>query len=664
MTLPMSFAEPEPLEARLVTKTSLPAPKKAIALLILLWFANDKPDIVEYGKTSASQKSGGIIDEETVNALTNYAVGQSAEAAALPMVEVLKKNPLFESQMEALNSAFELVWHLASFSFVDSTLNRTAERKGGTRYRKCIKYSTNLDLIDLIGADNPQDLTNVLFCWLSDGLVLCDSSVERSLVRTLAVFSESSVFKTSKGDDGVVFIPSGIYDALLTDCGPIDIVDPGEETQGTTRILRPAIDSGLNPMLKSDDGKVVCADNVDRETLRKYSNRAKTGVRLSNVKVSVSSLSANGCVEDHAGTLDKPYNWIFFGAPGTGKSFELNRIAVGDAEGKQPRLFEDSNIRRVTFYPDYTYSQFFGCFKPCTRYEDPRGDEPASTQRPYISYEFVPGPFLEIYIKAVQNPKQNFLLIIEEINRSNPAAVFGDVFQLLDRNANGCSEYEIAVPQEVRDFFSIRLPEYATSARISDPVELFAEQQRLAVEINRLSLPSNMYIWATMNSADQGVFPMDTAFKRRWNFCYIGIDDKEEVIADIEVQIPEEGGVRLVRWNDLRHSINKLLLERAGVNEDKLLGPFFIAPSTINNSGKFCDAFKDSVLMYIFEDAGRTKRKRLFARENATYSQICVDFDECGVAVFVDGFEEIDDVAGETRGEAVCVLGDNAGFGL
>ena len=98
--------------------------------------------------------------------------------------------------------------------------------------------------------------------------------------------------------------------------------------------------------------------------------------------------------------------------------------------------------------------------------------------------------------------------------------MFGDVFQLLDRDASGGSEsgrseYEIAVPREMRDYLGLRLLEYANNGRIHDPAKLMSDQERLSNEAKRLSLPPNMYIWATMNSADQGVFPMDTAFKRR-----------------------------------------------------------------------------------------------------------------------------------------------------
>lgn len=351
---------------------------------------------------------------------------------------------------------------------------------------------------------------------------------------------------------------------------------------------------------------------------------------------------------EYAKTLGaKPRNWIFFGAPGTGKSYQLNELAIGS--------FAKGNVKRVTFYPDYTYSQFVGCFKPITRYKG-SSDKPVSELETYISYEFVPGPFLEAYVKAVQNPDENFLLIVEEINRANPAAVFGDVFQLLDRDADGRSEYEVAVPREMRDYLSVFLPEYATNAHISDPAKLLGEQHRLSAESKRLSLPPNMYIWATMNSADQGVFPMDTAFKRRWDFRYIGIDEGENtdvggrVLSEIKVPC---GGHEVV-WNNLRHAINEFMAsDDLKINEDKLLGPFFINPNDLTPE-RFADVFKDKVLLYLYEDAGKTKRKKMFKGELNTYAKVCEAFDESGEGIFGNGFDDhivydddTDDVAAE-----------------
>ncbi len=343
--------------------------------------------------------------------------------------------------------------------------------------------------------------------------------------------------------------------------------------------------------------------------------------------VFLANLSGRGenasCVA-HGGPSEirQPRNFIFFGAPGTGKSFQLNKLANEN--------FARENICRVTFYPDYTYAQFVGCFKPFGQIAAPLGDEAPASMKSEISYRFVPGPFLDVYMNAVQNPDELYLLIIEEINRANPASVFGDLFQLLDRSDSGRSEYDIAVPAELREYFRVFLPEYATSGHIVDPVCLLSEQGRLTKEARRLSLPPNLYLWATMNSADQGVFPMDTAFRRRWDFRYIGINEGDSGIADIVVEVGKER----IFWNELRRNINDLM-KRADINEDKMLGPYFVSPAALK-SGRFADVFKEKVLLYLFEDAGKLKRKRLFADETASYSELCEQFDEEGVRIFKD----------------------------
>ena len=277
-------------------------------------------------------------------------------------------------------------------------------------------------------------------------------------------------------------------------------------------------------------------------------------------------------------------------------------------QAAQSNIEKESNskikfIERVTFHPNYSYSQFVGTYKPV---QD-------SIDEKQIAYQYVPGPFMRIYASAKQNPMQNFLLIIEEINRANVAAVFGDVFQLLDRKSNGESEYPVATSEDIKKYLA-----------------------KKGIYEDELSIPSNMYIWATMNSADQGVFPMDTAFKRRWEFEYIGIDDNEEQVASFEIPISE---TKKVNWNELRKAINNQLIT-LGVNEDKLLGPFFLNKNTLENAlsniPHFIKLFKSKVLMYLFEDAAKMKVKTLFKADKYIYSEICKEFDKNGLNVFSD----------------------------
>lgn len=310
-------------------------------------------------------------------------------------------------------------------------------------------------------------------------------------------------------------------------------------------------------------------------------------------------------------------NRIFFGAPGTGKSFTLKKETA--------RLLENGGAyERVTFHPDYSYANFVGTYKPTPKDED---DDK-------ITYKFVPGPFMRVLTKALNNLKSNettkpHILIIEEINRANVAAVFGDVFQLLDRTDNGVSEYSINTSEDIRKYLSAELS-------ISEDA------------CSEIKIPSNMFIWATMNSADQGVFPMDTAFKRRWNFKYIGIDDEEldENNNEAQTGVFSVGGED-IEWNILRRAINKKLSDDSiKLNEDKLMGPYFIKVSDNENNpignDEFIELFCNKVLMYLFEDAVKTKRTYLFDSKVVTvnrYSNICKAFRENGLKIFGENFK-------------------------
>ena len=318
--------------------------------------------------------------------------------------------------------------------------------------------------------------------------------------------------------------------------------------------------------------------------------------------------------------VDIPFerNRIIFGAPGTGKSYKLK------ADCEKIKNDFGGEYERVTFHPDYSYSQFVGTYKPVMGEDDEK-----------IKYEYVPGPFMRVLVNALKSalspePKP-YILIIEEINMAKVAAVFGDVFQLLDRDDKGESEYEIQASQDIRRFLAT---EFGGSPN----------------NYLKIRIPNNMFIWATMNSADQGVFPMDTAFKRRWNFKYLGINENESEIARIG-KIKLAGYSEPIGWNDLRKAINaKMSSSEFKINEDKLMGPFFLSKKVlasdedgvIIDQNKFIDAFKSKVIMYLYEDAVKQGKHRFFEGcDSSKYSSVCEEFDKIGISIFGTSFKEM-----------------------
>ncbi|TCU52341.1 dynein-related subfamily AAA family protein [Novosphingobium sp. PhB57] len=309
---------------------------------------------------------------------------------------------------------------------------------------------------------------------------------------------------------------------------------------------------------------------------------------------------------------DLPHNRIFYGAPGTGKSHNL--------KSGLERYFPDKELfERTTFFPEYTSGMFMGAYRPTPIYRAAEGQffqadqkQPAPSLEPIIDYRHMPGPFLRLLAKALSHPEHNFCLVIEELNRANASAVFADAFQMLDRDDDGTGKYEVTLPQEAQDYL-------ATHGHLG-PVWI----------------PSNMYIWATMNSADQGVFPMDSAFKRRWSMEYLGIDDGEEVVKDWEMSLPfiTTGPIK---WNKFRKAIN-IHLARQGIAEDRLIGPFFMTRKDLAKP----KAFEDKIIQYLRDDVMRTAPGKLFAGEAKSFGALVSAYRR-GENIFVQDIKFGDD---------------------
>ena len=295
---------------------------------------------------------------------------------------------------------------------------------------------------------------------------------------------------------------------------------------------------------------------------------------------------------DHPG-----YNKIIYGAPGAGKSATVNK-RVG------------KNYIRTVFHPETQYSDFIGCLKP---HRDSSNGS--------ITYSFRAGPFIQILELALLDPKNHYFLIIEELNRANTAAVFGEVFQLLDRDDEGKSEYPIVIQDaDLYDYLK-NIKELSVHANISK---------------RELIIPSNLSIIATMNSSDQAVFPLDTAFKRRWIFEYLPIDFTN--CARGEVPIHHED-LPNVEWKTLAQTINTILVQLKVV-EDKLIGPWFIKDSDLVE-GQAEQTFIGKICSYLWDDALKYKNKdEIFRSDIHGYGELYQRYSD-QKPIFSDKFMEI-----------------------
>ena len=276
-----------------------------------------------------------------------------------------------------------------------------------------------------------------------------------------------------------------------------------------------------------------------------------------------------------------PHQQIFYGAPGTGKSHTIKRVVE---DGNLPHI-------RTTFHPDSDYSTFVGAYKPTTidvPMRDVSGhiivEDGKQVIESKIIYTFVPQAFLKAYVAAWKNQNQPFFLIIEEINRGNCAQIFGDLFQLLDRNSEGVSDYPVTPDDDIRKHLKGVFSTLDDTLRASIPDEI------LSGEIMRL--PKNLYIWATMNTSDQSLFPIDSAFKRRWDWKYTPIANGNK-----DWKITADG--KEYDWWQFLEKINTQI-GNATHSEDKKLGYYFCKPV----KGKTIDAetFVSKVVFYLWND--------------------------------------------------------------
>jgi hypothetical protein len=290
--------------------------------------------------------------------------------------------------------------------------------------------------------------------------------------------------------------------------------------------------------------------------------------------------------------LSKPENIIFYGSPGTGKSYKVDNMI---------KELDTKYYERVTFHPEYDNSCFIGGYRPNSykeKFEDKDGEEYFEHE---VHYEFVPQAFTNIYKRAWLDEKNQYYLVIEEINRGNCAEIFGEIFQLLDRTSN----YTVSPSKELKEYLEN---------------EAFNNVNHEGV-VNGLKLPPNLTILATMNTSDQSLFPMDSAFKRRWDWEYIPIcyeenDDNGKINKSyyFEIEIEDDkkySWIKFIEIVNLNHIKNN-----ASLGMDKCIGNYFIKPD--NNNTISLKPFINKVIFYLWNDVFKDEDNKVF-EDNTSY---------------------------------------------
>ena len=330
-----------------------------------------------------------------------------------------------------------------------------------------------------------------------------------------------------------------------------------------------------NPDASANDARDALSGNSDIDKFEYgYTSTLKVMAQMVLGKIDVTTTKDFSITPSET---EYPLQQIFYGAPGTGKSNTIRRV-----------VDEQKKISfRTTFHPDSDYSTFVGAYKP-TMKESTITKDGVTTKEEKIIYTFCPQAFTNAYVKA-WNTDEEVYLIIEEINRGNCAQIFGDLFQLLDRK-NGESEYPVEADADLQSYLQ---KELANTTRTDIPEDVKSGKI--------LKLPSNLYIWATMNTSDQSLFPIDSAFKRRWEWKYIKIKEGKDEYGNklnwkIDVK-PDDTGEQLSWWDFIK-KINEIIASMTS-SADKQSGYFFCcAKDDVIDE----ETFVSKVIFYLWND--------------------------------------------------------------
>ena len=528
----------ESVSPRLGIKSSLPDHLQAFVTAYLIWKTNDKPVAIEYSEEYIDAGITKIkFKDSIVSAFTHLMSRHSSYST-----DLFDNNQLLTAQTEHLQVGLLNCYKTAYVTLINSS-SSSAERSGKNRYGKKLEYTSFIDLFDCFVEHNLDEYIDFFILILRKD----DAFLAHSLFKPFSGFISFLVEQTQyKLEDGTV--EDRLYKKIERS---IDFFG-----NGPSRILKPFTTKGLydlSPKLP-----------IPPLSPEEFNNKKDRIDNLFNIlRVQYEQNKTETETETESSSSIKGYNKIVYGAPGAGKSASVSEI-VGE------------NYIRTVFHPETQYSDFIGCLKP---HKDSTGS---------ITYSFRKGPFIQILEKALLDQENHHFLVIEELNRANTAAVFGEIFQLLDRDDEGKSEYPILIQDE--DLY--------------DALKETLDSEHDFIVKRQLMIPSNLSIIATMNSSDQAVFPLDTAFKRRWIFEYLPIDFTNCATGEVPIH---HADLPHVEWKTLAQTINTVLVQLKVV-EDKLIGPWFIKDSDLVED-QAEQTFIGKICSYLWDDALKYKNK-------------------------------------------------------
>jgi len=533
----------ESVSPRLGIKSSLPEHLQAFVTAYLIWKTNDKPVVIEYSEEYVDTGITKIkFKDSIINALTHLMSGNPSYSR-----DLFDNNQLLAAQTEHLQVGLLNCYKTAYVTLIDSG-SSSAERSGRNRYQKKLEYTSFIDLFDCFVEHTLDEYIELFILILKKDDAFLGHRLFKPFSGFISFLVEQTKYKLA--DETQQDLLYKKFD------GHVDFFK-----NGPSRILKPFTNKGLYDLYPN-------STPLTPIELRNKKSRIDNLFNIFSVNYDDESFIEDEETDTESSATSseiKGYNKIIYGAPGAGKSALVSKIV-----GK--------NYIRTVFHPETQYSDFIGCLKP---HKDSSGS---------ITYSFRKGPFIQILEKALLNLGTHHFLVIEELNRANTAAVFGEIFQLLDRDSEGKSEYPILIQDE--DLYDALM-----SVTGLESNEFIANRQ--------LIIPSNLSIIATMNSSDQAVFPLDTAFKRRWIFEYLPIDFANCATGEVPIHHTE---LPSLEWKILAQAINTILVQLKVV-EDKLIGPWFIKNSDLAEDlaeqtfiGKICSYLWDDALKYKNKD--------------------------------------------------------------